>query len=1266
MSSSLPRTAKLELKAKLKEELNKQLTDSSSNKENATQNDHTISTPTATPVPAQPIRVKQFTMDGYVLSEIGLKEIKKLLPEQQKKSRGKRSLKPSDADETINEDTSSLDASDSKEKKRQRRTNKIGIGGFLVKQRNRKEDETNSNNTSFDLNEMPNDADSNLAAPVSSEKPKRKRNKNKKNPLLNTYPPQLQDAFFGKSLLDDRKENAMGALDEKVGNSNRLVKFSRDQIIDLMSAVDSQSAGNRPNQNSLLNGAELTGGKPPKAGGSLPDGDPDLNNKVFEETLEDEDSLRDILSLQQELPEEEDLINMFDIDGDQMDTKDALDHLTMNAGGPPTNQQQQQEFSFLHQPSQLAATGQLTGSVPQQPQQNSIHSVSISNKSILEGSSFSNDSFSSTSSSFTSHNQSSGNLAASNQNSNSSDPNDPNDGESLSQNQKHSAKWKEDEPLNNLATISPVLYANIIHPGLKIEYPNWPERYKHISKIWRLLKPEERQPYLNKARENRTANRVQKDQNKQNNKEAGAQAVAGKDASYPPLGSNDLQQANAVTMQQGGLMDAGGYQANSQQPQQQLQQMNRAGPPMGHQMSAPFNLQQQQPQQQQPTMIQMPLQVSRVRVRAPIDPTRISLPNANKVQSPRSQNPQDSFTNQFTANSPFSPKPLNDSASPYAPPPPPHPSSGPPRQHSSQSPVGSFSPAHNSLSNEPFPSPPTRPIVNRQDSGNAPLTPNSCDPYSRSVPTTPIPMTAGQDACSNSTNNPADLYAQQPMTPTMDGRSGIRPPTTGSMSPAMSPMDPYSRPPLTPRPSHDPFSFHSPASAAPNNRVQPHFNPAVGNQRSPSFSPHMQSNSPDPYAQQPMTPMPNTGGGGGSGYDPYKQNKPMTPNLQQQQQQQDVSNQPGDAKRQLRDLLQKNQNQNQNQQCFRSPFPVDQMNNTRHRIVNPSNDQQVFRHPGDNLSNASRMMPPRGPMTMDIRNKVVINQPPNNQHIRYPPQQMSPSPGMPPQQQQLQQCSPMSPMSPQTNWNRMPAMQQPQHGNLIQQPKAPMPMQNAYPPQPFGNQQQFMNSHNSQMIYGGPQQSHLQNALQHPMKANDPNMSTAAISNQPSAAPANQSTSELIKQVQETDGLVDESLITDDVLGNEDDLMDFDEDFNILEYADPEPDKTVGKIGGQKSSIFDENFDELELDKEEELDKDKSKETLEGQQASVTGGSTHLPPPYSAAIQQQQQSSMGPRKNADGDLMNLLSDSDFEKLKSDLFDNDLSVQNPIGKLCVEL
>ena len=44
-------------------------------------------------------------------------------------------------------------------------------------------------------------------------------------------------------------------------------------------------------------------------------------------------------------------------------------------------------------------------------------------------------------------------------------------GESLSYSQRNIKKWETDEPLGDLATISPVLYANICHPDLKMHYP---------------------------------------------------------------------------------------------------------------------------------------------------------------------------------------------------------------------------------------------------------------------------------------------------------------------------------------------------------------------------------------------------------------------------------------------------------------------------------------------------------------------------------------------------------------------------------------------------------------------------------------------------------------------------------------------------------------------------------------------------------------------------------------------------------------------------
>ena len=53
-----------------------------------------------------------------------------------------------------------------------------------------------------------------------------------------------------------------------------------------------------------------------------------------------------------------------------------------------------------------------------------------------------------------------------------------------------------------------IVPANINHANLKVDYPKWEERIKQIAKIWKNLPNEKRVPYVTKARENRTANRM--------------------------------------------------------------------------------------------------------------------------------------------------------------------------------------------------------------------------------------------------------------------------------------------------------------------------------------------------------------------------------------------------------------------------------------------------------------------------------------------------------------------------------------------------------------------------------------------------------------------------------------------------------------------------------------------------------------------------------------------------------------------------------------
>ena len=55
-----------------------------------------------------------------------------------------------------------------------------------------------------------------------------------------------------------------------------------------------------------------------------------------------------------------------------------------------------------------------------------------------------------------------------------------------------------------------ILYANVNHTNLRGEFPNWTDRIKQIGKIWKNLPNERRAPYVTRARENRTASRINK------------------------------------------------------------------------------------------------------------------------------------------------------------------------------------------------------------------------------------------------------------------------------------------------------------------------------------------------------------------------------------------------------------------------------------------------------------------------------------------------------------------------------------------------------------------------------------------------------------------------------------------------------------------------------------------------------------------------------------------------------------------------------------
>ena len=89
-------------------------------------------------------------------------------------------------------------------------------------------------------------------------------------------------------------------------------------------------------------------------------------------------------------------------------------------------------------------------------------------------------------------------------------PKGPTPSETSSNQRNQLAKWESDEPLGDQATIAMILYSNQNHPELKSQYPEWKDRIKQIAKIWKNLPNDKRQPYVQNARENRTASRINK------------------------------------------------------------------------------------------------------------------------------------------------------------------------------------------------------------------------------------------------------------------------------------------------------------------------------------------------------------------------------------------------------------------------------------------------------------------------------------------------------------------------------------------------------------------------------------------------------------------------------------------------------------------------------------------------------------------------------------------------------------------------------------
>nr|XP_029131590.1 LOW QUALITY PROTEIN: histone-lysine N-methyltransferase 2C-like [Labrus bergylta] len=138
--------------------------------------------------------------------------------------------------------------------------------------------------------------------------------------------------------------------------------------------------------------------------------------------------------------------------------------------------------------------------------------------------------------------------------------------------QRGTLKWEKEESLGEMATVAPVLYCNTNFPHLKEQYPDWSSRVKQITKMWRKASSQDRAPFVQKARDNRAAQRINKVQ-----------------LSNDPLKrQQNLQQQN-LNLQQQNLQQQNLQQQNLNLQQQNLQQQPLPPPSLPLPLPGPYD-----------------------------------------------------------------------------------------------------------------------------------------------------------------------------------------------------------------------------------------------------------------------------------------------------------------------------------------------------------------------------------------------------------------------------------------------------------------------------------------------------------------------------------------------------------------------------------------------------------------------------------------------------------------------------------------------------
>ncbi|EMP36115.1 Histone-lysine N-methyltransferase MLL3 [Chelonia mydas] len=823
--------------------------------------------------------------------------------------------------ETVDDDSKVTEGADGV-KKRKRKPYRPGIGGFMVRQRSRtgqgktKRSLSRKDSSGSVSEQLPSREDGwteqlpdtpvDESTPISENTEKiKKRYRKKKNKLEETFPAYLQEAFFGKDLLDISRQSKMS-----------LNNLSEDSL--LMSCKTNQTTNFLdPSSDPLLSSASTPAQAKLGAQGSSDDPLADLS-----EVLNTDDDILGILS--DDLVKSGDHSAGLDI-GPISDDPSSLPQPSVNQSSRPLSEEQLDGI-LSPELDKMVTDGAILGKLYKIPGESVFSRVPLMNGLIgltphLPHTPLAPGGGLGTFSPITQPPYS---------DTRDKNPafnpivNDPNsswtpsapamegEGDTMSNAQRSTLKWEKEEALGEMATVAPVLYTNINFPNLKEEFPDWTTRVKQIAKLWRKASSQERAPYVQKARDNRAALRINKVQmsNDSMKRQQQQDSIDHSSRIDSDLFKDPLKQRESEHEQE--------WKFRQQMRQKSKQQAKIEATQKLEQVK---NEQQQQQQQQQFSSQQLLNQsgsdTPSSGIQSPLTPQ-----TGNGNMSPAQQTfHKDLFTKQQLPGTPTSVSSDDVFLKPQAPPPPPTsarmPVQDPLAQSQTPQPQSQqmFPP---STTNSRPPSPmdpyakmvgtPRPPPVNQNFVRRNTITPvDTCPPPSSVSRPIQVGEPAGnrpspvRDSCSSSpvSNDPyakppdtprpvmaADQFPKPlgvPRSPIIMEQSGKVPLTTGSndtfTKPAprtdifqrqrITPADPYARPPLTPTPVVDgsPGPFKTPmrppqspqdpyGSMPPTPRriaVDPYERPVLTPRPVDSFS-HNQSN--DPYSQPPLTPHP--------------------------------------------------------------------------------------------------------------------------------------------------------------------------------------------------------------------------------------------------------------------------------------------------------------------------------------------------------------------------------------------------------------------------